>query len=264
MKPIDGQKLRFVLSGGRAGTTFLREFLKARGGPVDVAFEPPTSRRCWILWNMEQAGLAPRGVACVWAMRRRARDAQAVPDGHVRVEINPFLSPFVAELCQRTESLHAVHIVRHPFTWIRSMGNFKAAYWRRHVIDLVPFTQQVHPEARARWGSLPPVLRLAWRWRQANEGIDVAREGAHRYVRFRYEDLLSSSREQQGALLEELLDVIDPSGVGAGTPPAWEERLNADPGGEIPEWTAWSSQLRAEVLAVCAPLMEAYGYGERP
>lgn len=264
MKRIDGERLRFVLSAGRTGTTFLREFLKARGGALDVAFEPPTSRRCWVLWNAEQAGLAPRGLASRIVIRRRRADALGVAPGRVRLEINSFMSPFVGDLCEHTDALGLVHMVRHPFTWIPSMGNFKAAYWRRHVIDHVPFTHQVHPLARAEWRRLHEVVRLAWRWRLANEGLGVAETASAIYLRVRYEDFVSRDEAVRDDTLAAMLSVVDPAFDGRAPQPDRRERLNARPAGEVPDWRDWDAGLAAEVREICAPLMARYGYGDTP
>lgn len=261
---IDGRQLRFVLSAGRTGTAFLREFLKTHRSAVQLAYEPPTSRRCWMLWNMAQAGLVPGGLSTAIACRRRAREAAAIPAGAIRLEINSFLSPFVGDLARHVVPFHVVHMVRHPFTWIPSMGNFKAAYWRRHVIDYVPFTRAVHPLARRGWSRLDEIERLAWRWRLANEGLAAADGCAADYRLVRYEDLLSTDHDLRAATLTRLLEVAAPDLAGRVDLPVRSPLVNARPPGNVPDWPQWDAGIRCRVEDICGELATRFGYGARP
>ena len=261
---INGDRLRYVLSAGRTGSAFLREYLKSWAADFDIAYEPTTSRRCWILFNMEQAGIVPRGVASRIACRRRRRDADNTDAEQVRLEINSFLSPFVLDLARITDRMRIVHVVRHPYTWIPSMGNFKAAYWRRHVIDYVPFTKAVHSLARQGWRDRNPIERLAWRWRAVNEDIAAARDANCDYRLIRYEDLVGDEPSIRHLTLLELINHVAPSQLAGIASVDWLTRVNPRPGGTIAEWQEWTPTIRHRVDEICGDLISRFGYDETP
>jgi len=255
---------RLVLSTGRTGSTLLREHLRRLALPLEIAFEPPPSRSAYLLRNAAAAGALPRALAHRHFLRAMRSAWAATPPGRLRIEMHAYLAPMVTELAAQYEPLRIAHLVRHPLTWIPSIANFKAAGWRRSLVDLVPYARQVHPAARRRWPRLEESERNAWRWRYTNECILALAEQAQAYALVRCEDLLSGDDELAGLALGHVLaPLLEPLTPPGGALPR-ERRLNASHGGGTPPWQRWPRSLRASVLAICAPVMPLLGYEDEP
>ena len=256
---LDGRRIRFILSAGRTGTVFLSRTLAKLYPQHEVIHEPPSSRRMFMLWNAEAAGLAPAGVARRIFFNNRQR-VLAGNSGRLRIEINPFLHPLAPELHELVSPLYVVHLVRDARDWIRSMANFGAAGWRRHLIEYTPFARTIHPAARQGWSRLDTFSRFAWRWRLANEQLLSLAEHSDYYCRIRYEDLFSGDestadaslqRLVSGLQIEEILDLADINR---------EQRANPGRRGKIADWRDWPVEVSDRVMAICGPLMEEFGY----
>jgi len=252
-----GQRFTCVLSAGRAGTTSLREHLRARCPAATLRFEPPPSRQLFVLWNVERAGWLPAGTAAR-LLPLAARGP--VSGARVRVDFHSYLCPLLCASPHLLAAAHLVHVVRDPYDWITSIGNFKAASWRRHVVGRLPFTSPVHPLARDGWRRLGRIERLAWMWRLVNESILALREAGASYRRVRFEDLVSPDPTRRAEQLGRILHVIDPGLAAPGEGLAAGARLNSSGAGSVPGPGQWEAQTLHRVTGVCAGLMQRFGY----
>jgi len=257
---LDGDRISFILSAGRTGTTFLASICPALTPNRQYLQEPPWSRSIFMLSNAASCGwVSPR-----WAERLfvhdRARRLTANGTSSEIVEINPFLTPLAPRLPDLVHSARIVHMVRDPRSWVPSMANFKAWGWRRAIIDWVPFAQTVHPAARSYWRRLDTIRRYAWRWRLANEQIEACCDRCRHYVMVRYEDLFSNDRATRSQALKSILitlraeDQIDDSGI------PWDTAANPSIQRELDAWESWSAEAKREVADIVAPQMHRYGY----
>jgi hypothetical protein len=256
--PLDGNRISFILSAGRTGTSFLAAVCPALVPGRAFLQEAPPARRIFMLSNAAAAGLVPADWAERLFLRDRARRL-ARAAGEI-VEINPFLVPLAPRLAELVRPLRIVHMVRDPRSWIHSMANFKAAGWRRPLIDWVPFAQTVHPAARPEWRRLDPIRRYAWRWRLANEQIEAAREGAAHYALVRYEDLFGGDWAARCAALRRVLGLWHAKDRCDAAVIPWETAVNASRERELAAWERWPAAARRDAAAIVAPLMPRYGY----
>ncbi len=256
---LDGQKLRFILSAGRTGTVFLSRALAKLYPQHEVVHEPPSSRRMFMLWNAEAAGLAPAGSARRLFVQNRRR-VLAANGSRLRIEINPFLHPLAPELHELVDPLYVVHLVRDARDWIRSMANFGAAGWRRHLIEYTPFARTIHPAAKRGWSGLDTFSRFAWRWQLANEQLLSLAEHTDYYCRIRYEDLFSADESAAGISLRQLVSGLQIEETDRMADICWTQRANPGRHGKIDDWREWPEEVRDRVMDICGPLMKEFGY----
>jgi len=260
--PLDGHRLRFILSAGRTGTVFLSTILPRLCAPHEVVHEPPTSRRVFMLWNAEAAGLVPTGYARRVFMANRRRVLDELNTSIIRIEINPFLHTLAPELHQLVRPLRIVQLVRDPRDWITSMANFRAAGWRKYFIEFVPFARTIHPMARSNWRALDEISQFAWRWRLANEQLLDSSEHAEHYSLIRHEDLFSSDRSLARESVRRLLSICPPAGVDVPDDILSQEKINSSRTDRIGSWQNWPRETRDKVTEICGPLMAKFGYSE--
>lgn len=258
--PIDGRNLYFVLSAGRTGTYFLTAYLNKLDEGWVVEHEIRTSHRVFMMMNAGALGWLPAGPGRRMFARERQARVAGLADGQRRVEINPFLAPLAPEMPDLISPLRVICLVRDPRTWIRSMANFKGLRWKRHFVDFVPLAQSIHPEIGLRWFTLPYAVKCAWRWRFAYERILSIQERVARFDVIRYEDLFSDDAAAWNAALHQLHANLDIPDRPLTHPESVQEPINTAQRHNHPPWSAWPEDLRAQVLEVCAPLMETFGY----
>jgi len=257
---IDGTCFRFVLSSGRVGTTSLREYLKENISDIDVAFEPKSSRPAFMLWNIENYLKYNNKLSEAYVIRQRKKDFLQIKSDCIRIEINPFLSPFCKKLSEDIENMHVVHIVRHPYTWINSIMSFRALGWRKHFIDLTPFTRLVHPLATTTWSSLSEAEKFAWRWRLHNEQILDPVDKYTKYRLIKYEDLSLGSTEIRTQKLTEVLEVLMPENSVVDININKLGKLNTSNSSTKPAFDGLPISIRKKIYEICAPLMETFDY----
>lgn len=255
---IDGERLRFVLSTGRTGTTQLREFLRKNQAHLGIAFEPPPSRPAYILWNAECAGYPFRGMALKLLLRSKHK--MLAMNSGCTVEFDSYLSPLICVMLDHVDKAHVVHMVRHPYTWIESIGNFKAASWRKHVVGHAPFTEIIHPHIRDQWRSLDRHEQLAWSWRHVNEQIIQRRGQCRQYVRVKFEDFVCDSAGTRKTTINSMLEILDPEHANPDYDIDVHEKLNRSETRHIEPWQNWPERLLHSVNRICEPLMNEFGY----
>jgi len=260
--PLDGEKIRFILSAGRTGTVFLASGLQELYPRHNVVHEPRTSRRMFMAYNAEQTGLLPAGTALRIFLKDRRRVLAALPEQSVRIELNPFLHPLAPCLHEAVVPLRIVHIVRDAKDWIQSLINFGAAGWRRHLIERTPFARTIHPAARPQWRNLDTVSRFAWRWRLANEQILSAADNAEYYGLVRYEDLFATEREHARDAVESLIEVLPPQEVAAVGDLPWTARANRSHADKLGGWQSWPETTKERVDDICGDLLRKFGYSD--
>lgn len=258
---IDGESLRFVLSAGRTGTLFLTGTLPKLEPSWRVEHEPSHSRRMFMLQNAADQGVPIAGaLARRLFVRSRQKQVESLGAGSVRIEVNPFLSPLTKHLADHVKPLHVVHMVRDPRTWIPSMANFRAAGWRRYVIDAIPFARPIHPMARARWVFRSRLERHAWWWRRANEKILGLESCAASFRVVRYEDLFLSGEGAYCAALAEIVAGLGGCADPSSLPKPSRNRVNPGRPGKTPAWEKIAPVDRAMVIDIVGPLMTHFGY----
>jgi hypothetical protein len=259
---INGDKFRFVLSSGRVGTTSLREYLKANVSNLDVAFEPKSSRRAFMLWNLEQFLKFGHDLSESYVMKQRNKNFHRIQQGHTRIEINPFLTPFCKVVSENVSNMHVVHIVRHPYTWINSIMNFRALGWHKYFIDLVPFTRIRHPLVKNNWSNLTEAERFAWGWRLHNEQIRDSMNNYAEYKLIKYEDLSLGDKETKIKSLAEVMKVLVPDYDVSNINIQKLGRLNTSSPSKHSVLDDLTVKACDNINEICAPLMDEFFYSD--
>ncbi len=225
---------------------------------VEFEHEPYPARRELLLGNMRNYwGVGERLVRRQFlANRRRRWDRLANGQGHV--EVNSMLCANIDLLGELGIPLRVVHQVRDPRTWTASMVRFKAAGFRRHLIDHVPFAIPYPVPRPAGWRSLSLVEKTLWRWRYCNEQILRIRPLCERYALIRYEDMFSTDAEVREQAMRLTLETLGLPAEDLG----WlnvETRINPAPTSEknqgLPDDELTSS--------ICGELLGQMGYESR-
>ncbi len=257
---IDGERLRLILSTGRTGTTQFREFLKSARPHLHIAFEPEPSRILYLLANAEASGFLPEGAAARLALTARHKLLDHVSPARTIIEFDSYLSPLICRILPMFESSRIIHMVRHPYTWISSMANFKAASWRKHAVDFVPFTEIKHPAVMHRWRQLNKIEKLAWSWRYVNEQVLAQEDTASAYRLIRFEDFTSTDEDLRRQTINQMLSVIDPEYNDESLDYNVTDKLNKSDKKRIPEWKEWDEKTRLSVNETCDELMRVFAY----
>jgi len=250
-----GNNFRFILSSGRTGTVFLAYRLAARFPHLVCVHEPSPSRLELLLANFRNRyGAGHALLQSIFVTARKRRLAQLTP-GQIYLEINPLLCP-LTDLVERIHPLHVIHIIREPVSWATSIINFKAAGWRKFIIDYLPLAKPYpfpHPSG---WQTMSEFERALWRWRYCNENILRLQPACKHYVRIRYEDLFTENRDQQAETLGLLLDGLDLNPCGDLSWLQAQQRINAS----RQDIAFASATTSPHVHSICGDLMSQFGY----
>ncbi len=256
---LNDKQTRYIFSTGRTGTTQLREFIKKRNPDIEIAFEPEPSRQAFLLWSAGMRGVLPADSGRKMIYRKRLKEMAVRDVDRTRVEFDSYLSPLVAEMLDYSASPIIIHMVRHPYSWIRSIENFKAAHWRRFIIDYLPFAKLVHPKARSFWSSLSTIERSAWRWVYYNEKLLECSKSGQNYMCVKYEDFISADASIRNDTVNKMLFMLDPH-HDTELDIEWHERMNKSGQGEVEHWRHWPESTLNSVRKICGNLMEEFGY----
>jgi hypothetical protein len=247
--------MRFILSSGRTGTLFLAHRLAARFPHLVCAHEPSPSRLELLLANFRNRyGAGHALLQRLFVTVRKRRLAQLTP-GQAYLEINPLLCP-LTDLVARIHPLHVIHLIRDPISWATSIVHFKAAGWRKLVIDYTPLAKPYPYPYPSGWQKLGEFERALWRWRYCNENILRLQSACQHYVRIRYEDLFTENLDQQAEALGLLLDGLDLDSHGD---LAWlqaQQRINAS----RQDTALVPATSSSHVHSICGDLMSQFGY----
>lgn len=258
------EKIVIAVSTGRTGSQALARHFDACYEQIRGLHEPPPSRALRFASNRYLCGRVSRET-----MARRLTKARAsllgTIDQPIYLESNPFLHGFLDVFDEVFDEPYVLHVVRHPFTYIRSHINFgvfrglKGLASNRLPYWMLKPDQYERPPAR-RWQHMEPAERLAWRWKVVNRELDRGESlFGRRYARFRYEGLFGPDAKEVDDLLRWLELWVSQSL----TERLRHRVLNASVDRGFPPAEQWEASLREKVLAQCGELMARYGYALR-
>ncbi|REJ67309.1 MAG: hypothetical protein DWQ31_11630 [Planctomycetota bacterium] len=257
------EKVVFVLSSGRTGTTAIARYLDEGCRGVRALHEPTPSRTLRIASGRYLAGKQkPKDmIRLLWRARHKLCGEI---DEAVYVESNPFLYGFLDALGEVFDSPRVVHVVRDPRTMIRSALNFGAQRGLKWLANtFVPYwlikPEHLHFAPERRWRQMSAVERIAWYWSVINAHLNRGEElYGELYRRVRYEDLFA----EDGGGVRELIDWIGLEERPGELDKRMQQRINESRHAELPEWPAWPAADRQAVEHHCGELMGRYGYVE--
>lgn len=254
------QKVVFIVSSGRTGTTALARHLDTCYEQVCALHEPKPS---WRLRRASGKALSgrmqlPQLVELLARSRRKLVESIREP---IYIESNPYLGGFVEAFGQVFENPMMIHVVRDPRTFVRSSMNFGAFRGLKKLANLcIPYWLP-KPDYLAghtlRWRKMSEPQRMAWYWSIINRAINRGQERyGDRYLRIRFEDLFAAD----GSGLQKLTDWIGLPRCARLSEDANREQVNASRERNFPKWADWDEQLKTQLLEYCGELMDMYGY----
>ena len=236
----------------------MTELIQKNFPTLRCVHEPRFSLILFLLANANHSGYVPKSIGHRLFQRRVRLQIERARDCTAYVEFNALAHDYAPIIRDTAVTNTVVHLVRDPRTWIRSLLNFRASGWRRHVIDHVPLSYPRPVDPKVNWPGLTEIERAAWRWRLVNESIESSCTGGTRFVRFLYEDLFPARGGQMGDTLWPLLETL-----GVETRelvPRCGRPRNIGRLRRVGEWRTWSASTREAVLKICGPMMQAAGY----
>ncbi len=255
----DSTHVKYILSTGRTGTTQLREYLKKNYPGLRIWFEPPPSRQLYLLWNAEQAGFIKQKSSLKLLNKYKSWQLKKHTGENI-IEFDSYLSPLVCDYIEAEALPVIAHFIRHPYTWIQSIGNFKAASWRRHAVDILPFTYVVHPAARAEWPHMDKILKLAWSWRFINERILATQSPNSTYRLFKFEDFVSENTDLRLNTLRNIISFLHQHEITNVQDIDVSMKLNKSNADSISNWQEWPVNTLNKVNEICGDLMRRFDY----
>lgn len=199
-------RIGFVLSTGRTGTVFIAKKLSQLFPDILTVHEPGMSRYQYLLGNFSRQWpiVTPFLHRWFWFSRPEIHNnREGYPQGYI--EINPFLSSFSDVLTELEVPLRIVHVVRHPYTWISSISDFKASGYRKTFINYLPYNEPVPRGGNAK----NHFERLAWRWRLYNENIVRLKKEATSFSQVKYENLFGDDPANAADTFGEILKTFE-------------------------------------------------------
>lgn len=250
-----------ILTAGRAGSTFLANFLQNNFPESLVIQEREPARLLRIVNNIAATapdGLAPgiRRLADTLYTRSRRRWIDGAADAAVVIEVNPFICEFGSRLAE-VETSAVVHVIRHPVQWVISSIGFGSYSWRRPIVPYLPFVRERPARNHSHWPAWSEAQRFAWRWVQRNRAIrEYLSEADTPSIVVRYEDLFAHGQVSK-AVVERLASHVGLPAARLDTPIINDRRINPTP--DRHQTTTAEIDVDS-VMALCETEARHYGY----
>jgi len=256
------RKAAFVLSTGRTATqTIARVFNTFEG--VTAFHQPRPYRRFRIdsckaiCGRIAHAELKRRFLA----RRQRLLNAITTP---IYLESNNYLFGFAGVLGELFESASLFHVVRHPFSFVRSQLNFGGySGLKRLMLDYYPcwtIKPEQYGQPGLRWRSMSRFEKYAWVWTVTNSSLDAVAQTTADYHRIHFEDLFDKSCTGLQRIAEAIGLQWDPQQHRSFR----DRRFNSSRFRLVPAWEEWDRNLRKQLAGICGEQAKKYGYSLQP
>lgn len=254
-------KVVFIVSSGRTGTTALAQHLSAAYPNVCALHEPKPS------WRLRRASakslcgrLTKEQLVHQLAAARRGLVSRITQP--IYIESNPFLGGFLDAFDAVFDKPLVIHLVRDPRTFIRSSMNFGTFRGLKNLAQgFIPWwlpKPELFPNANGRtWNAMAEPERLAWYWGMLNRELNRGQQlYGGRYLRMRFEDLFA----KDGSGMHPFTDFIGLPRNPRLIEEANRENVNASRESSFPRFADWPADLKAQLAEHCGELMALYGY----
>lgn len=255
------ERVVFIVSSGRTGTTALAQHLAAAYSDVCALHEPTPS------WRLRRASaMALCGRLTKDQLVQRLASARRGLVGRITqpiyIESNPYLGGFMEAFAEVFDKPLIIHLVRDPRTFIRSSMNFGTfrglkKFAQAFIPWWLPKPEQLPNAAGRRWNEMSEPERMAWYWSILNRELNRGREiHGERYMRMRFEDLFA----KDGSGMHPFTDFIGLPRNARLIEEANRENVNASREHAFPKFADWPADLKARLAEHCGDLMAMYGY----
>lgn len=202
---IRDKKMCFILSTGRTGTLFFKDYINGTSELTMCVHEPRPSRRFIPLSNMyAQDKVSAKTICSLYAKARSRVFQEATPP--IYIESNNFVWACVKALNLKYKDISVLHLVRHPVEYI--ISHYNHGFWspkkrliRKYIPYFVadlPLPQEVKHD---------PFMILALRWQYINRYLETYAQ-TNAYLCIKFEDLFWSG-EQGVDALEQIRTFMD-------------------------------------------------------
>lgn len=177
------------------------------------------------------------------------------------VQIDPWLIGFVGILDKVFAGPYIIHIVRDPLTYIPSILN---RYYKETVKgflrDVIPYWKlrgdKTGDYSSRTWHKMSYEERMAWHWVKHNDFIESEKHKMSRFLTIKYEDVFDDNNSG-------LINMLQFCGF-----ETTEDQLTHDKmrrkiniaRQNFPESSEWTNEVYNNVVNICKPHMEKYGY----
>jgi hypothetical protein len=256
----------FILSTGRTGTTFLNDLLLHYYPELGCFQEPCYGNwlfniysNLYVLGWMKERTLSFAKQHFLYTRNKLVQNLS----GNQYIEINPSLYGLGKMLKEVSGEIKILHMVRHPFTYIPSMLNFRPSAWRAHLVDLPLWNLNVSkalPEKKIQWHGLSRIEKKAWNWVYVNQTIQCYKNISKKFLVVRYEDLFSQDDAIREKTFTEIVHFLGLPMPAAFDVSRFNHRVNPSQRNDIPPWSRWDEKTLASVCDICGDLMSDYAY----
>ncbi len=251
-----GEKRIYILSTGRAGSTFLYKILSQSSSEMDIGHQQGGSRVINVFGNLPfNNSLYLKLLNALFVFFRRG-----IPPFST---VDPLLSVSLFKLFKNTNSeIKIVHLVRDPKDFVTSFMNWKNQSIRKKILHyFIPFWNPVplfHGVKFREWIKMTKFEKFCWVWNYKNslfKSIDIE---SNSYFLLRLEDLTinESKREETLANLFTFLNI-----------PANEKskinltnKINKSDNKSFPSWENWTQEQNRILRKHCNYLASKLGY----
>ena len=194
----------FILSTGRTGTQFFKDYINGTPGNAFCRHEPVPSRRFKFLSNLYLNGKVSSKFIVQTYIHSRKRLFQR-NQGLAYIESSNFMFGCIPSLNTHYENIRIIHIVRNPVDYVKSHLNH--GFWRGHkrlFARYIPYWLEKIEVGN----SSDPVDLLSSRWNYVNRQIQTY-SGSNKYLRVKFEELFSGNVNRSSSELNRIRNFCD-------------------------------------------------------
>jgi hypothetical protein len=255
VKMTNASQRFYVLSTGRAGSTFLSNCLDSTGEFDHQLHQQDFSRKLNI--DSNKVIDKPSGQAAL-VKDYLGKFSEGIPSS----SCDPLQSMALYYLLEnRDQDAKVIHLVRDPRAVVRSFMNWKnrkvSGKVAHHLVPYwMPIPTQTDDMSLMQYAMLPKYVHYAWIWNFKNR-LFGSLKIKDNYRLIRLEDLYASEE-----VMNELFGFI---GVKTQVRPEKHgQKSNASEMREFPMWRDWTPKMAKNIDRYCGPLMNELGYGTEP
>ncbi len=189
----------FILSTGRTGTQFFKDYFNGTSGKVFCTHEPAPSRRFKFLSNLylnDKIG----SKLIVWTYLHSRKRLFKKNKGLTYIESSNFMFGCIPALNTHFDQIRIIHIVRHPVDYVKSHLNH--GFWKGHkkfFARYIPYWLERLEVSQ----SSNPIEVLSTRWDYVNRQIQTYSD-SNKYHRAKFEELFSDDLQRSSSELNRI------------------------------------------------------------
>ena len=248
----------YILSTGRAGSTFLSNLINSSKNNLHVDHQKKGSRIINIVGNLPfnnpfYLGILKR----LFIIYDRGYYPYSTVDPLVSISLYKFII---------NENLtgKVIHLVRDPSSFVESFMNWKGKSLRKQFLHhCVPFWNPVPFFSDSKidlleWMKMNKFEKFCWTWYYKNKSFYDLKKNSQDYLLLRLEDITSENINKRQKTLEQLGNYLDLSFKDKSL--NTQDKINRSPKKFFPPFTNWSERQKKVLKKYCGDLAKEFGY----